>query len=264
MDAGHELLLVEDDSTTLELLALLLAGDGWRVETAESGEAALAWLRAAISAPAVILCDQRLPGLCGSPLALAIKTLLRDRFDSADTALLAMSATTGPEPPQGYAGLLQKPFAAAAVRQSLLTPQQHRPATLLAPSQPPAVPSSAFPAYSSWPIVDDTTIAQLRKSMPDRRLQELFDFAIADAGDRLRKLSSFSHEGSHELFVREAHALKGSFGVIGAKQLWHLAQEAESLPPEPASFASISQNKVDGMHAAMEQLRLMLVSLFSL
>jgi putative two-component system response regulator len=57
------LLLVDDDAAVREALAALLASFGYAVETAESGEAALAAL--ARSRFSILLCDIRMPGLDG-------------------------------------------------------------------------------------------------------------------------------------------------------------------------------------------------------
>ena len=260
MEYSDGLLLVEDDAATRELLSLLLAGDGWQVHGTETGEDALAWLDTAPAAPHVVLCDQRLPGMCGTPLAHALQAALHSRFQSHDTVLLAMTATAGRSTPAGYAQTLLKPFPATSVRAAL---SGSRPINTQCGAvkymQPAATDMSPAQAL---PVLDETTLTQLRRSMPARQLQELFAFAIADAGDRVERMQRFSQEDGHDAFVREAHSLKGSFGVIGAAALRQVAGDAEHLSSDAASFASLSQKKVESLHSGLEQLRLMLVTLF--
>jgi two-component system, NtrC family, response regulator GlrR len=61
-----DLLLVDDDADLLKLISLRLTAGGFRVRTAASGEQALAQL--AISRPAVVITDLRMPGMDGMKL----------------------------------------------------------------------------------------------------------------------------------------------------------------------------------------------------
>ncbi len=84
---GERLLLVEDDAATREVLTLLLAGEGWAVDAVESGEAAMEALAAGL-APAVVLCDLQLPGICGEALLARVRQHL-----SEDAVVLATTCT---------------------------------------------------------------------------------------------------------------------------------------------------------------------------
>jgi CheY-like chemotaxis protein len=64
--ADPVLLLVDDDPFMLEVLADAVAGQGWRVETADSGRAALGVL--AREPVAVIVSDQLMPEMSGAAL----------------------------------------------------------------------------------------------------------------------------------------------------------------------------------------------------
>jgi CheY-like chemotaxis protein/predicted alpha/beta hydrolase family esterase len=64
--AGPVLLLVDDDPFMLEVLADAVAGQGWRVETADSGRAALGVL--ARERVAVIVSDHLMPEMSGAEL----------------------------------------------------------------------------------------------------------------------------------------------------------------------------------------------------
>src|SRR5512134_3636940 len=65
-----DILLVDDDPDLLRLISLRLTSAGYRVRTADSGETALAAL--AVSRPAAVITDLRMPGIDGMQLFEAI------------------------------------------------------------------------------------------------------------------------------------------------------------------------------------------------
>lgn len=101
------LMLVDDDPDLLRLLTLRLNASGYRILAVESAEAALAQL--AISLPALVITDVRLPGMDG----LALFAEIRSRYPALPVILLtahgtipdAVDATT-----QGAFAYLTKPF----------------------------------------------------------------------------------------------------------------------------------------------------------
>ncbi len=99
-------LVIDDDPTIQELLAALLEGEGYTVESAESGEAALAILTRPESTPDLVLADVQMPGTTGSQLARKLR-----RACNPATLLLAMS---GSQPALRtislFDGFLMKPF----------------------------------------------------------------------------------------------------------------------------------------------------------
>ncbi len=243
----HEnLLLVEDDGATRELLTVLLEAEGWNVQAAESGEAALERVRHSSSAPAVILCDLRLPGLCGEGLA----TVLHSAVPGA--CLIAMSATAAAQVP-GYAAGLLKPFPPAAVQEEWersLNSSAHvvEPTAGIAEGLDVAADGAG-----GLPIVDEATLLRLQKAMGTAGAQGLYAFALADTGDRLERMQGAVKDDDADVFKREAHAIKGSCGMIGARRLWRLANDAESETLGPTSETSLVE-----MLAEVEALRLML------
>lgn len=68
--SASEILLVDDDPDLLKLISLRLTSAGYRVRTADSGETALAAL--AVSRPAAMVTDLRMPGIDGMQLFEAI------------------------------------------------------------------------------------------------------------------------------------------------------------------------------------------------
>jgi FixJ family two-component response regulator len=68
--AKHEVVLVEDDEGMRQALARMLIGAGYEVRTFDSAEALLDVLpgRVLPQGSACVVCDVRLPGLCGFEL----------------------------------------------------------------------------------------------------------------------------------------------------------------------------------------------------
>ena len=70
-----QILVVDDDDVSREVLALLLQRMGYAVETAESGDAALLHLQTTNLLPQLVLTDLQMPGTTGSELALQLRHL---------------------------------------------------------------------------------------------------------------------------------------------------------------------------------------------
>ena len=108
-------LVVDDDAMSLELLTVLLEGEGYAVQSAESGESALALLRQSASAPDLVLADVQMPGTTGAQLARELR-----RVCGPATHLLAMS---GSQPARAivsrFDGFLLKPFKMQEVAAAL-------------------------------------------------------------------------------------------------------------------------------------------------
>ena len=102
-----EILLVDDDPDLLKLISLRLSAAGYRVKNAESGEVALAQI--AVSRPAVVVTDLRMPGIDGLQLFEQINaqhpTLPVIILTAHGTIPDAVAATQ-----RGVFGFLTKPF----------------------------------------------------------------------------------------------------------------------------------------------------------
>ncbi|MGH7632416.1 MAG: response regulator, partial [Gemmatimonadaceae bacterium] len=70
-DGASDVLVVEDDAATRELLRRLLEGDGWTVAEAENGRAALGVLERHV--PSLILLDLMMPVMDGSQFAAELR-----------------------------------------------------------------------------------------------------------------------------------------------------------------------------------------------
>ncbi|GMU71559.1 MAG: sigma 54-interacting transcriptional regulator [Burkholderiales bacterium] len=102
-----DLLLVDDDPDLLKLISLRLTSAGYRVRTAESGEAALAAI--AVTRPSLVISDMRMPGIDGLALFDAIW-----RQHPALPVIILTAHGTIPDAvdatQRGVFGFLTKPF----------------------------------------------------------------------------------------------------------------------------------------------------------
>ena len=70
---SQRVLVVEDDDDARDALALILASQGYELETAGDGDAAIAIAQA--FHPDVLICDWRLPGMDGVSVARIIQDM---------------------------------------------------------------------------------------------------------------------------------------------------------------------------------------------
>lgn len=106
------ILVVDDDAALRELITLRLEANGFRVEAAPSGEAALAQL--AVSRPDAVLTDMQMDGMDGMALFNAIRAR-----DPALPVIVLTAHGTIPDAvaatQQGLFGYLTKPYDAATL-----------------------------------------------------------------------------------------------------------------------------------------------------
>ena len=246
MAATHtfRVLVIDDDQVMTELLAALLGAEGHDVVTVDSGENALALLRG--HAFDVVLTDLQLPGLRGHSLAAALRSALATASSSA--RLLGMS---GSQPSShelsAFDAFLLKPFSAeqfATAAAGASTVQSSRPLAL-------------GPRPS---VLDEAVVAQLAKQLPAAKLKELFELMLSDARMRLDLIQKALSTGDLDTVRREAHAIKGAAGMVGASELHQLSAQAEKA----ASAGSTADTPpLADFYAACIRLERMLDSRFS-
>jgi CheY-like chemotaxis protein/HPt (histidine-containing phosphotransfer) domain-containing protein len=241
-------LVVDDDALSREVLALLLHQAGYAAETADSGDAALVLLKTASVPPEVILADLQMPGTTGNELARQLRHLCGHA-----TTLLAMSASTPDDSSGGSAAtngsaqmfdrFLRKPFtmetfaAAIAGRTSEKAPE----------------PANTNAAVLN--VLEETVYRKLAASMPSLRLEQLYKLCLADAEARVEIMRRAASNGDDVTFRREAHAIKGGCGMVGAHELQTLATSMEEHGLSDDHIASLKQFIV-----ACERLRGMLIA----
>ncbi len=121
-----DILLVDDDPDLLKLISLRLGSAGYRVRTADSGEAALGAL--AVARPGVVITDLRMPGMDGLQLFEAIH-----RAHPALPVIILTAHGTIPDAvaatQRGVFGFLTKPFDSQELLQKVAARAPRRRAT---------------------------------------------------------------------------------------------------------------------------------------
>ena len=289
-------LVIDDDPMSRELLSVLLEGEGYTVQSADSGESALALLRQAGSTPSLVLTDIQMPGTTGARLAGKLR-----RACGGATGLLAMS---GSQPAAkaiaAYDGFLMKPFKmqeiAAALESRGATPEaiddladkgkwivvsgpakapQTRKKQLVSISASASKRASNIgmstpvsetrpPAAEAAPVdhvLNEKIYQQLSGSMPPQQLLEMYAMCLNDARDRIAGMRRLAAQHDTIQFRREAHAIKGGCGMLGATELHHMAAALESTGLEPdAAGEEQDVNSLDELSAACDRLERMLRS----
>ena len=246
-------LVVDDDALSREVLALLLHEAGYAAETVDSGDAALVLLKAARIPPQVILADLQMPGTTGTELARQLR-----RLCGHATTLLAMSASVPDGMSDGSSGsaqmfdkFLQKPFTmevfASAIPGGTAEELKESANVLDTPG--------VLDAPNFLEVLDETVYRNLAGSMRSRQLEQLYTLCLADAEGRLATMQGAAFNRDDVTFRREAHAIKGGCGMVGAREMQTLATSMEEHGLSDDHIASLKQ-----FLGACERLRGMLIA----
>jgi CheY-like chemotaxis protein len=231
-----QILVVDDDELSREVLALVLHGSGYAVETADSGDAALLHLQETELLPQVVLTDLQMPGTTGNDLARRLRDLC-----APATILLAMSATA---PDDGddreFDGFLLKPFAVQAFTAAIT-------------GKTAATRKGSNDATAT--VLDEVVYSKLAESMRLHQLKQLYALCFADAERRLATMQQAASGNDDAVYRREAHAIKGGCGMVGALELQRLATSMEERGLSGDHVASLKE-----FVAARERLRGMLIA----
>jgi len=242
---GHQILVIDDDATMRELLPLLLGAEGHTVLSAESGEHALAMLASLEPGerPSVVLTDLKMPGLSHSELAGRLRSVC-----PSTTLLLAMSAS---EPAagetDGFDAFLRKPFNIEGYCTAV---EQGRSATPVVSAVEPATHGEVDESLA--PALDEAIFAKLCATMTAAQVLEIYTMCLNDAGARVERMSAAATVNDAVTFLREAHAAKGGCGMLGATELYALADRMETGGLECSSL-------LHDFRPAIERLRRILV-----
>ena len=259
-------LVIDDDPLSLHVLALQLHFEGYQVTASPSGEHALrmlglrkeavggdlqdarhpedSWAETPVpalqdplsSGPLVVdllLVDLRMPGLAGSALAAEL------REATGDAPLIAMSATR-PEPEElsDFDGFLLKPLDLGALAEYLAHLAAVRGARGGGADSAMVGPLASLgdlgfmederpeEAPIGGEFLDGRIYANLQRAMPPAAVRELIAACVGDARARGATMRS-AGTLDLELVRREAHAVKGGAGMVGARQLAEVAAGIE-------------------------------------
>jgi len=231
-------LVVDDDDVSREVIALLLEEEGYAVDTAVSGDAALLRLETEKGGlPEVVLTDVQMPGIAGEELARRLRSVC-----GSEGVLLAMSGSMPEEEVRrGFDDFLMKPFTMADVS-----------AALAGRSAKAANGGVAEDGV----ILNEAVYEKLAGAMRPARLEQLYALCLEDAGKRVAILRRAAAEGDDATYRREAHAIKGGCGMVGADELQKLATSMETRGLEHTDYAV----SLEEFPLACERLRRMLIA----
>jgi CheY-like chemotaxis protein len=105
-EAPHKVLVVDDEFASLQVLALLLAGEGFRVLTASNGEEALQCL--ADETIELVITDYKMPKMDGSELCL--KMLAEPRLQSIPVIFTSATYRQDVPRPSNVMAFFSKPL----------------------------------------------------------------------------------------------------------------------------------------------------------
>ncbi len=166
----------------------------------------------------VVLTDMHMPGgLEGRALA--------ERMVAARTGETLLIGMSGSHPAQSEIELfdtfLVKPFHTneftAAVKE----------AATRARSGHGAAATKASVRTERTGVVDEKIFASLGATLPAGQLRELYALTLSDVRERLTKMEALLAAGDVDQVRREAHAIKGACGMVGAAELRELAAATE-------------------------------------
>jgi two-component system cell cycle response regulator DivK len=257
-DSGpqHDLLtvlLIDDDLVSREVMATVLTMCGYVVHTAGEGEMSLRLLEGGECVPGVILMDAQMPGLSGTRLIEELRARSKAK-------IFVVSASKAPEEMVAAAdGFLLKPLTGDSMQKLL---QAHAPQA--APPESPKTSASTAPvAPTSDPVINPTTLAQLKEMMPDAAVRQIYAAIVADLDRRIGALETAIANGDDAEVRRIGHAIKGGCAMAGALQAAHLGKLLESgILDSKSNELNNSSSVVDDLRAAARKLESMLVAGF--
>lgn len=234
-------LLIDDDLVSREVTATVLTMNGYIVETAESGAAALEMLAAEKLVPDLILMDAQMPGLSGTALIAELRKRSRAR-------ILVLSGSDPSQQIKAAAdGFLLKPFDVEALRE-LFERQQAR-----------STGQAAFAANPDAPAINPAVLAQLRQLMPEPAVREIYQAIVADLGRRSEELAAAIAREDRAEVRRIGHAIKGGCSMAGALQAARLGALLEAAPLDSAgNQLDNSASLLNDLHSATQALQGML------
>lgn len=220
----HRVLVVDDDEDAVEVLTAALEADGHEVSHAPGLEQALVLLAKSVffaTVPDIIFVNLLLSRPPLSEFAAKVRGL-----PNPHPWLVGMSATAPQPAEQGnFDELLLKPETLDRIRGAVDNVERMTPARS-APHRthdgrpiPPARPLVA--------VVDPNVFSNLRKTTSTVLLHQLYKTCIEDTRGRISALRELAALEEIERVRQLAHEIKGSAALVGASQLFSLAESIE-------------------------------------
>lgn len=224
---SRRILVIDDDEVIRELLGALLTVQGFEVNSVSSGADALSILGSPDS-PSMVLTDLQMPGLEGQTLTHALRAA-----GAPGTILIGMS---GRQPKadvlEPLDGFLLKPFDSRTLASTFAAAMELR---TRAEQQVLGAPSETATDDPGYPVLDEGIYSALGMSFQPPQLHDFYAMTLRDVHTRFDRMKSLAEGGDLDALRREAHAIKGGCGMVGARELQHLAHSLElgtSLDPD--------------------------------
>ena len=201
---NQRILVVDDDDLSREVLKVLLSDEGYLVETASSGDAVLRQLAGTAQLPDVVLTDFQMPGVSGVELAHRLR-----KTCGTGMRLVGMSASRPPRvETEVFDAFLRKPFSMEEFAGAL---EESEGLTLHA--------SATENEVTEIPVLDDRIFKSFEAMLGSQPLAELYGACLRDAVSQWKEMVEARAAGDDAAFRSSAHAIKGSFGMLGAREL---------------------------------------------
>lgn len=257
------MLVVDDDETSVGSLTGILRSDGHEVVQTRNRERALVDLARSVffaTVPDIIFADLLMSCPPLPEFAAKVRAL-----PSPHPWLIGMGATpqsTNPQPMErdNLDAWLPKPITIESVRETIekveeLIQEQasHRSAANRSPDGRPLPPARPLVA-----VVDPDVFNHLRKTTSAVSLYHLYQTCIEDSRGRISALHELVALDEPDQVRRIAHEMKDSAAMVGAAQLYALAESIESGSYNKDAMPY----RLNEMDAACARIRRMLVAGF--
>jgi CheY-like chemotaxis protein len=290
-------LVIDDDAMSRDLLRVLLQAEGYEVVCVDSGEDAITQIHHSATAPGLVLVDAQMPGLAGSRLAGELRSFCPPQT----LLLLMSGSRPPDQVIARFDGFLLKPFKMKDVAAMLAarnppsgetparqerwtvvrgpasrSPSNSRLISIAASSEPQTAskkdarhhPQQALSTEavlggrsSDLPVLNETIYRQLAASMPVPQLHQMYALCLNDTRKRIHSMRQLAASRDAEQFVRQAHAIKGGCGMLGATELHRMAAQLEARGLEAAETTGAEEvNSLDELSAACDRLERILGS----
>ena len=231
--SGVKILVVDDNEINRDLLARVLQREGAEAELVGDGQQAITSLRESPRCFDAVLMDIQMPVMDG----LTATRLIRSDLGLTDLPVITLTAGVLPEERQNALKAGVDDFLTKPVDLEKMVSVLHRwlPALPMEDDIPGPAPAGETPEHTTAdlsgdlpaiPGIDTSSVADLYDN--DREffleLLELFITGFADTADMVRSTLA---RGDQEAATRRLHALKGSAGNLGARELMESARKLE-------------------------------------
>jgi two-component system sensor histidine kinase/response regulator len=215
------ILLAEDNSVNVEVATLILEGEGYAVDVATDGIAAVEAVRKVRYD--LVLMDMQMPELDG----IAATRQIRGReLGGARVPIIAMTANAMREDQwrcleAGMDDYLSKPYRPALLIEKVARWTYRDGATPLRDIAGGLVPAEALP------VMDESAADELRSVLPADRFDALVRRFLDDSRTQMDVLRDLRSASAVDEAGREAHKLVTTAGTFGARRVQRLASELE-------------------------------------